>query len=242
MAVDEAYGAGPGLLNDDRIARALDAIAPHLDEITGSVGAAAITGFGVDVARLHWDMTSISLHGAYPDPAAGYPAPRWGHPKDRRPDLKQIQTGLAVSGDGGIPVFHHAYDGGAAEVSQVVGAMTALKTIAGPREFLLIGDSKLISWANVAGMAASVSDILCAGGFSLSGSGSLSLTVFSRYLMPCCPVYPAVPRNRTFRAVPGLMLRVPVFPASCAVAGACCLILRGSYGEPFPSVIKYSRR
>jgi hypothetical protein len=80
------------------------------------------------------------------------------------------------------------------------------------------------------------------GGFSLSGSGSLSLTVFSRYLMPCCPVYPAVPRNRTFRAVPGLMLRVPVFPASCAVAGACCLILRGSYGEPFPSVIKYSRR
>ena len=103
MAVDEAYGVEPGLLNDDRIARALDAIAPHLDEITGSVGAAAITGFGVDVARLHWDMTSISLHGAYPGPAAGYPAPRWGHPKDRRPDLKQIQTGLAVSGDGGIP-------------------------------------------------------------------------------------------------------------------------------------------
>ena len=36
-----------------------------------------------------------------------------GHPKDRRPDLKQIQTGLAVAADGGIPVFHHAYDGGA---------------------------------------------------------------------------------------------------------------------------------
>jgi hypothetical protein len=80
------------------------------------------------------------------------------------------------------------------------------------------------------------------GGFSLSGSGCLSVTIFSRYLMPCCPVYPAVPRNRTFRAVPGLMLRVPVFPASCAVAGACCLILRGSHGGPFPSVIKYSRR
>ena len=70
------------------------------------------------------------------------------------------------------------------------------------------------------------------GGFSLSGSGCLSVTVFSRYLMPCCPVYPAVSRNRTFRAVPGLMLRVPVFPASCAVAGACCLILRGSHGGP----------
>ena len=154
MAVDEVYGIEPHLLNDDRLGRALDAIAPHLDEVTGSVGAAAISEFGVDVARLHWDMTSISLYGAYPEPDEEYPAPRWGHPKDRRPDLKQIQAGLAVAADGGIPVFHHAYDGGAGEVAQVTGAMTALKKIAGPRTFLLVGDSKLISWANAAAMAA----------------------------------------------------------------------------------------
>ena len=154
MAVDEAYGVAPGLLNDDRLARALDAIAPHLDEIVGSVGAAAIAGFGVDVSRLHWDMTSLSLYGAYPQADEEYPGPRWGHPKDRRPDLKQIQTGIAVSGDGGIPVFHRAYDGGAAEVSQVVGAMTALRKTAGPRRFLMVGDSKLISYANAAAMAA----------------------------------------------------------------------------------------
>jgi Domain of unknown function (DUF4277) len=154
MAVEEAYGIAPDLLNDDRIARALDAVAPQLDEIIGSVGAAAITEFGVDVARLHWDMTSISLYGAYPEADEDYPAPRWGHPKDRRPDLKQIQTGLAVSGDGGIPVFHRAYDGGAGEVAQVTGAMTALKKVAGPRTFLLVGDSKLISYANAAAMTA----------------------------------------------------------------------------------------
>ncbi|HTQ91297.1 MAG TPA: IS1634 family transposase, partial [Streptosporangiaceae bacterium] len=154
MAVEEAYGISPELLNDDRIARALDAIAPQLDAITGSVGAAAVSGFGVDVARLHWDMTSISLYGAYPEADEQYPAPRWGHPKDRRPDLRQIQAGLAVSGDGGIPVFHHGYDGGAAEVAQVTGAMTALKKIAGPRTFLLVGDSKLISYTNAAAMNA----------------------------------------------------------------------------------------
>ena len=154
MAVEEAYGIAPELLNDDRIARALDAIAPQLDEITGSVGAAAITEFGLDVSRLHWDLTSISLYGAYPEADGEYPAPRWGHPKDRRPDLKQIQAGLAVSGDGGIPVFHRAYDGGAAEVAQVAGAMTALKQVAGPRRFLLVGDSKLISYANAVAMNA----------------------------------------------------------------------------------------
>ena len=154
MAVDEVYGIEPHLLNDDRLGRALDAIAPQLDEVIGSVGAAAVSEFGVDVARLHGDMTSISLYGAYPDADEEYPAPRWGHPKDRRPDLKQVQAGLAVAGDGGIPVFHRAYDGGAGEVAQVTGAMTALKKIAGPRTFLLVGDSKLISCANAAAMAA----------------------------------------------------------------------------------------
>src|ERR1700757_482714 len=154
MAVEEAYGIAPELLNDDRIARALDAIAPQLDAITGGVGAAAVGEFGVDVSRLHWDLTSISLYGAYPEADLEYPAPRWGHPKDRRPDLKQIQAGLAVSGDGGVPVFHHAYDGGAGEGAHVTGAMTALKQIAGPRRFLLVGDSKLISYTNAAAMNA----------------------------------------------------------------------------------------
>ena len=154
MAVEEAYGIAPELLNDDRIARALNAVAPQLEAITGGVGAAAVTEFGVDVSRLHWDLTSISLYGAYPEADPEYPAPRWGHPKDRRADLKQVQTGLAVSGDGGIPVFHQAYDGGAEEVAQVVGAMTALRQIAGQRPFLLAGDSKLISYTNAAAMGA----------------------------------------------------------------------------------------
>ena len=152
MAVDEVYGIEPHLLNDDRIDRALDAIAPHLDEIIGSVGAAAISEFGVDIAQMHWDMTSISMYGAYPDAEEEYAAPRCGHPKHRRADLKQIQAGLGVAADGGIPVFHHAYDGGAGEVAQVIGAMNALKKIAGARTFLLVGDSKLISYANITAM------------------------------------------------------------------------------------------
>ena len=78
MVVEEAYGIAPELLNDDRIARALDAVAPQLDAITGSVGAAAVSEFGVDVSRLHWDSTSISLYGAYPEADEEYPAPRWG--------------------------------------------------------------------------------------------------------------------------------------------------------------------
>ena len=151
-AVDEVLGIDPAALNDDRIARALDAIAPELDRIVGSVGAQAIAAFGIDVSRLHWDMTSISLYGAYDQADPEFATPKFGHPKDRRPDLKQVQAGLAVSGDGGVPVLHRGFDGGAGEVNQVVGAMSALRTMAGPRQFLLVGDSKLISYGNVRDM------------------------------------------------------------------------------------------
>jgi Domain of unknown function (DUF4277) len=159
-AVTEVFAILSAALNDDRIGRALDAIAPQLEQIVGSVGAQAIAAFGVEVARLHWDMTSISLYGAYQEPEDGFVAPRFGHPKDRRPDLKQVQTGLAVSGDGGVPVFHRAYDGGAGEVAQVAGAMRALRTLAGPRRFLVVGDSKLVSYANLRDIMAAEVDFI----------------------------------------------------------------------------------
>jgi transposase len=152
FAVEHALGLAPDVLNDDRIARALDALAPVLDEVTGSVAAAAIAAYGVDVSQLHWDMTSVSLYGHYPACDADFPRPRFGHPKDRRPDLKQIQAGIATAADGAVPVFWQPYSGGAGEVSQVVGAMEALRRLAGPRRFLLVGDSKLLSYTNIAAM------------------------------------------------------------------------------------------
>jgi transposase len=151
-AVDEVYGIDPDTLNDDRLGRALDALAGQVDQVVGSIGAKAIDVFGIDVARLHWDMTSISLYGAYRDTDDEHPAPAFGHPKDRRTDLKQIQAGLAVTADGGIPVFHHAYDGNAAEITQVTDTMRALQHLAAPRSFLLVGDSKLVSYTNVTAM------------------------------------------------------------------------------------------
>ena len=173
-AVEEVFAVPPDALNDDRIGRALDAIAPKLDQLVGSVGAQAIAAFGVDTARLHWDMTSISLYGTYQEPEEGFVAPRFGHPKDRRPDLKQVQTGLGVSGDGGVPVFHRAYDGGAGEVAQVAGAMGALRELAGQRRFLLVGDSKLVSYANLRDMLAAKVDFIAPASKTYVGAGVLA--------------------------------------------------------------------
>ncbi len=151
-AVAEVFAVEADALNDDRVGRALDAVAPALAGIVGSVGVNAIASFGVDTSRIHWDMTSISLFGDYAGNETAFAEPSYGHPKDRRVDLKQIQTGLGVTGDGGIPIFHRAFDGRAGEINQVVGAMESLRTMCAPRRFLLVGDTKLISYGNVAAM------------------------------------------------------------------------------------------
>jgi hypothetical protein len=132
-AVEEIFGIAPDLLGDDRLGRTRDAIAPKLDPIIGSVGTAAISTFGVDVARLHPDMTSISRCGAFDHPDQDLPAPQTGRATNGTLGV-QVQAGLAVAADGGIPIFHHAYDG------QVTQAMTAWKTLAEARSFLLVGD------------------------------------------------------------------------------------------------------
>ncbi|MCW3838575.1 IS1634 family transposase [Micromonospora yasonensis] len=151
-AVEEVFGVRPEQLNDDRVGRALDAIASQVDSIVGSVGAAAINVFGIDVSRIHWDMTSMSLYGEYGQVDEKYAAPKFGHPKDRRPDLKQVQAGIAVAADGGVPLFHRAYDGGAGEVAQVIPMMKALQQIATTRRLLIVGDSKLVSYDNLTKM------------------------------------------------------------------------------------------
>lgn len=52
-AVPEVYSVPAAVLGDDKLARALDAIAPHLDQIIATTGARAIDAFGIDVTRLH---------------------------------------------------------------------------------------------------------------------------------------------------------------------------------------------
>lgn len=102
---EEVFGIESALLSDDRLARALDAVAPHLEKVASTVGARAIAEFGIEVSGLHWDMTTMSVHGAYPteEQDEQYPVIGYGHPKDRRVELKQVQAGLAVSADGASP-------------------------------------------------------------------------------------------------------------------------------------------
>lgn len=140
-AVEEVLGCSPDHLNGDRLGRALDAIFPHLESIKGSVSLAAIAAFGIDAAVFHWDFTTLSFSSAYPETAQHASGPRVtrGHSKDGRDQDKQVQVGFATVADGAIPLHHTVMDGNAAEVTQLVDALKALRSVAQRDSFRLVG-------------------------------------------------------------------------------------------------------
>jgi transposase len=98
-------------LNDDRLARALDALVPHLDALWQDLVVAAVREFAVDLRQLCYDITSISFCGDYEE-AEGI---TFGYSRDHRPDRKQIELATTVTAAGGIPLDYHLLAGNVAD-------------------------------------------------------------------------------------------------------------------------------
>jgi hypothetical protein len=91
--------------NDDRLARTLDTIAPHLDVIWQDLVVAAITAFDLDLRYLCYDPTSMSFCGD--DEEADLV--RYGYSRDHRPDRKQINLAATVTATGGVPLDYRRW-------------------------------------------------------------------------------------------------------------------------------------
>jgi transposase len=143
--VREVFGFDPEPLNDDRLGRCLDALAPQIDPIQGAVVVTAIREFDLDLSQLHWDLTSAVLQGEYPpeEQHPDYPRPAYGFGGEA--NCKQLRIGELVTNDGGVPVWHHSYDGNQADVGTVVAQMEAFRAQVPLPACLVIGDSKLLS-------------------------------------------------------------------------------------------------
>ncbi len=143
-----------GVLNDDRVGRALEALfdADRASLLTAVV-LRAIREFAVDAAQLHNDSTSISVHGAYRDAVGvergGKPTPAvtFGHSKDHRPDLKQLVWILTVSADGAVPLAYRLADGNTSDDPTHVPTWDGLVNLLGRTDFLYVADAKLCSRA-----------------------------------------------------------------------------------------------
>ena len=137
-------GTPAALLNDDRLGRALDALAAVIDEVKGALCLRALERFGCEPKRLHWDFTSVSVYGSH----QGSALIRFGHSSDKRAHLRQVKLGQAISQDG-VALYHRVENGARNETGVVCRALEDLKAALGRSDFLLCGDTALISEGNL---------------------------------------------------------------------------------------------
>lgn len=135
-AVQELFGTPAALLNDDRLGRALEALAPIAELVRGEAALRAAQAFAVDLQRLHVDLTKIHVSGAYLD--STLVAKGWG---PERKVARRVQALQAVSGDG-VSVYLRPYAGNAADVSCLGESFERLRALF-PEAGVMIADSAL---------------------------------------------------------------------------------------------------
>jgi transposase len=179
-AVTDYYDLTAAQLNDDRLGRALERLPRYAETIQAALTLKAIEHFQLDVGQIHYDISNVELYGAYQDferaegQESTVPLPAYGRTKSGRKHVKQIQFGLDVTGDGGVPVGHLPLDGNAAEVNSHLENLKRLGHVLPKGRLLYIADTKLDAPENLLSIAAR-------GGQFLSG-GVLSPQLQARYL------------------------------------------------------------
>jgi Domain of unknown function (DUF4277)/Transposase DDE domain len=125
-ALQELVGIPPALLNDDRLGRALEALAVYAEPLRGALAARAIERFGVDAGRLHVDLTTLRVAGAYEDSALV--AKGWGPDRTVARQVRALQATSAC----GVSLYVRPDPGNAAEVALIGACLERLQQLAGP--------------------------------------------------------------------------------------------------------------
>src|SRR5712691_5570890 len=134
-ALQELFGIPAGLLNDDRLGRALELFAVHAETLRGALAARAIERFGIETGRLHVDLTTLRVAGAYEQSALVCKG--WG--PDRRVE-RQVRALQATSPDG-VSLYLRPDPGNAAEVALIGASLERLRELAGPDPGLVVCDA-----------------------------------------------------------------------------------------------------
>jgi transposase len=142
--------AAAGQLNDDRVGRLLDVLYAQRAVIWGELIGRAARLYGVEFRRLHADSAPIKFAGAFAEQAdiAGVPRLEPGY-NPQGEWVQQLKLFALATGDGGLPVWFEALNGGAGDSPQYVPQFAAfceharLATLLPLHEVIVIGDRKM---------------------------------------------------------------------------------------------------
>jgi hypothetical protein len=136
-AVAELLGVPAALLNDDRLGRSLEALAPVAGDIRGRLLLAAVRRFAVaDASRLHLDLTAVRFAGHYPGSALV--AKGWAADRTFGRQVKTLQASTPT----GVSLYFRPHPGPAGEPPAFMAAIEALAA-ALPPGLAVVADSVL---------------------------------------------------------------------------------------------------
>jgi transposase len=138
------YGCAASALNDDRIARTLDALAPVRQEVHMQIVTALLMAYEIDVRSVLWDVTHVSFSGAYEQSTlieAGY-----GHGTVHE---KQIKLSMHVDSETGLPLNYRELAGAANQTPLAEDFLRELQQRLGRSDLIVVSDRAGVSYENI---------------------------------------------------------------------------------------------
>jgi len=142
-------------LNDDRVGRMLDAIYDRRPIIWGELIANAARGYAIDLSRLHADTMPIKFAGLFANQPDDESVPRLEEGYNPQGEwVKQLKLFTLASGDGGLPVWFDALNGGDGDSPAYAPQFEAfcqhakLATLLPLQEVIILGDRKMPTQEN----------------------------------------------------------------------------------------------
>ena len=137
-AVHELFGVPGMLLNDDRLGRALEALAPVAERLRGRLMENTLAAFPAvaDASRLHLDLTAVRFAGAY----EGSALVKKGWSADRT-IARQVKT-IQATTKAGVALYFRPHKGSESELPAFMAATEMLASSL-PPGLLVVADSGL---------------------------------------------------------------------------------------------------
>lgn len=133
--------ASAEVLNDDRLARALDRLEPYCFDLQEAFILELVARYEIDPAVIHYDITSIYFEGEYEQV-------EWitlGYSRDQKPNKVQTNLALNVTDAEALPVLWSILPGNTNDTSTVIENLNRLKTRFPRVSIIHIGDRAMFS-------------------------------------------------------------------------------------------------
>lgn len=144
-ALEELLGVSWKRVYDNRLYRGLDALFEHKDALCQHLLERYQSWFGVDFEFLLYDVTSTYFEGK----AERNKKAKRGYSRDKRPDCKQVNIGLIVTPEGGLPVGYEVFEGNRADVTTVEDMVRLMEQKYGKAKRIWVMDRGMVSEDNL---------------------------------------------------------------------------------------------